>query len=78
MLQIDKNIPVPEPKQKPTQYPFETMEVGDSFLVKSEEGKTGKQLSQRISPSASRHAKLTNRKYTLRIVEGGVRVWRTS
>lgn len=79
MITIDKNVPVPPPQQEDkfkARYPWDVMEVGDSFLVENEEGKTPRQLMQRLSPGASRQNAKTGKKFTLRIVDGGVRVWR--
>ena len=84
MISIDRNVPLPpqqEFQQKTAKkYPFDLMEIGDSFPVKLtdyEPGLTSRKLMQRISPAASRHAKNHSRKYTLRIMENGdVRVWR--
>lgn len=80
MIQIDRNIPLPVAQEvvAKTRYPFDVMNVGDSFLVPTEEGRTGRQLMQRVSPAASRHASRNGRKYALRIVEEGVRVWRVA
>src|SRR5208282_5891176 len=79
MLTIEKGVPLPaaqETVSKATRYPFDVMSVGDSFLVRREEGLSNRKLMQRVSPAASRHASKNGRKYALRIVEDGVRVWR--
>ena len=78
MFQIDKNVELPPAQEvvAKQRYPFDVMNPGDSFLVPTEEGKTGRQLMQRISPSISRYAAKTGRKFTTRIVDEGVRVWR--
>lgn len=66
---LEKGIPLPKrPGRKPT-YPFEQMHIGDSFFVKN-----GKARSLRNSATnASRKSK---HRYAVRIVEGGVRIWR--
>src|SRR5208282_54938 len=79
MLTIEKGVPLPAAQEtvpKATRYPFDVMSVGDSFLVPREEGLPDRKLMQRVSPAASRHASKNGRKYALRIVEDGVRVWR--
>lgn len=78
MITIQKGVPLPPTQEvvAKSRYPWDLMQVGDSFLVPLEEGKTARQLMQRISPAASRHAARTGRKYALRIVEDGVRIWR--
>lgn len=32
MVKIDKNIPFPRKEDKPTEYPWSALEVGDSFV----------------------------------------------
>lgn len=68
---IDKGIPVPKQvgTGRKTKYPFDLMEVGDSFFIKDTKVKT-------ISCSCGIYGKRLNRKFTSRTVEGGARVWR--
>jgi hypothetical protein len=74
---VEKNIPIPElATLQVVIYPWTDMEVGDSFLVPLE-GRTPKQIRDRVAPAASKDAARHNRKYTLRSVCGGIRVWRT-
>ena len=57
-------------------YPFERMEVGDSFLIKPN-GTPKRQLQVRVCAAWTRHASRKNgKRFTSRSVEGGVRVWR--
>jgi len=69
---IDKGIPVPKlvGTGRRNKYPFDAMEVGDSFLVTGLKGKT-------ISRICCYHGKRLSRKFASRTVDGGVRVWRT-
>jgi hypothetical protein len=71
---IDKNIPLPE-NIKSSVYPWEEMEVGDSFFV------PGGKIST-ISVAANYRGKTTGEKYVCRYVsngtDSGVRVWRLS
>lgn len=69
---IEKGIPVPKQigAGRKTKYPFDLMEVGDSFLVTDLKVKT-------ISRSCGTYGKRLERKFTSRTVDGGVRVWRT-
>ena len=69
-IQIEKNVPLPARLAWNTQYPFASMEVGDSFHVPNG------RLSA-ISTSAIQFGKRHNKKFTLRTVEKGIRVWRT-
>lgn len=68
MIKIDKDIPLPSDKWM-KKYPFEDMEVGDSFLVRD-------QPRQHMSEHASRIGKKLGRRFMVRTVPEGVRVWR--
>jgi hypothetical protein len=65
---IEKGVPIPLPK-KAGKYPWRTMEVGDSFFVANVGHKD-------FATNASQARKRTGFKFTLRKVEGGVRIWR--
>lgn len=70
MYEIEKGIPAPRSK-----YPFDHMEVGDSFLI-SCEPEEAPRCQRRISGTISRLKKNRSRYFVTRKVEGGVRVWR--
>lgn len=70
---IEKTYPV----QERSRYPFRKMEVGDSFLVKCDEGDRVK-ISKRVSASMFAAAKRCKMKFSLRSVTDGVRVWRVA
>lgn len=68
---IDHNIPLPGPRQSTTlRFPFALLEVGDSFFVPGDKNA--------VSPAAFQYAKRHGKKFTVRKVEGGHRVWRLS
>ena len=67
-VELTTDIPIPRPRNK---YPYESMEVGDSFLV------TGVQM-QLICNYNYRAKKRLNRVFTARLQEDGVRVWRVA
>jgi hypothetical protein len=71
MIEIEKNIPLPP--ERHCKYPFEKLEIGDSFFICG--GKIGS-----ISSSKGQFIKTTaigkDRQFTCRQIEGGVRVWR--
>lgn len=71
MLQIDRNVEIPEGR---TRYPFSEMEAGDSIFFVNER----KAASARIA--AVRYAGRYHPTwvFTLRRVEGGWRLWRVS
>jgi hypothetical protein len=66
-MQIEKDIPIP----RVYSYPYDDLEVGDSFLV---EGKSIHNVCNMNTRASKRLG------YTLvaRKVEGGIRVWRTA
>lgn len=68
-ITIDRGVPVP-PKAGRDGYPYAELEIGESFFVPNA---TTRQFS---SPSQAR--KRLKRGFTVRTVEGGIRVWRTS
>lgn len=68
MIQIEKNVVIPD-KTKSSKYPWDKMNVGDSFFVADISITT-------LCAGASINAKRTGRKYTVRKVEGGAEVWR--
>jgi hypothetical protein len=73
MYKIDKNVPI-KPKGsggKSCKYPFDAMEVGDSFfLLKKNE-------ALRARSAAANYGREHNRKFTVRIFKDGYRCWRT-
>ena len=64
MLRIDKDVPMPTSKT----YPFDNMEVGDSFYYEGPRG--------RIASVSSRHAIRFNKKFCIRSEGNGHRCWR--
>lgn len=54
-------------------YPFRKMQIGDSFLLKTNEIKPQLRLRQ----AASQFAKRNGWDFTIRKQEEGVRIWRT-
>lgn len=86
MFTIEKGIPCPalQPRGVTSKYPFDKMEVGDSFFVpvSPKEGEAVEhalsRLRSNIEGNKRRVVKMTGHTITVRIVEGGVRVWRTA
>ena len=68
MVTLEKNIEIPE-KQKIAKYPYEALELGDSFYV--QDGELG-----RLCNANYREWRKSGKKFTARKVDGGVRVWR--
>ena len=69
---IEKAIPFPEGKKRRSTYPFEQMEIGDSFLVPLDRDKSPSGIYAAVSNAKKRH----NINLTSARVEGGIRVWR--
>lgn len=68
---IEKGIPLPTKAKTVCPYPWEEMEVGDSFLVPG---------AKRVTmASACRYAgKKRGRRYIARPMADGIRCWRTA
>lgn len=76
-IQIDKGIPIPTKMQlgRKSKYPFDIMDVGDSFFVP---GRDGKNFGGTVTAARKRYPELSFEMRTVK--EGGVvgvRVWRT-
>jgi len=75
MIAIDKEIPIPESRKstgRKRMYPFHDLDVGDSFFVETNEPHHRvKSLLQSV-----RKSRFPDKKFTTRIVNGGVRCWR--
>ena len=69
MYKIEKNVPLKAWKMEST-YPFEQMEIGDSFFVENGNRIT---LGQAAAYQKRKHGQV----YSVRAVDGGLRVWRT-
>lgn len=82
---IEKNIPAPPPgrgRGVGTAFPFTDMEVGDSFMVETDPSDDtameNKLLVRRVRQAAlGAQRKYAPARFTVRKVDGGVRVWRT-
>ncbi len=81
MIEIEQGIPMPPPRKSGggggnQKYPWEGMQIGDSFFVPQPPGITLAKLQIRVNGSAAPAGKRLGTRYTVRQVEGGVRVWR--
>lgn len=75
-FKIEKGVPIPARKfgsGRTPKYPWRAMEVGDSFFVQSD---NPKQTQQAITSTACNRRSHYGSRFTVRQVEGGVRVWR--
>ncbi len=75
--EIDERVPVPKPRLGGGKYPWGEMKVGDSFFVAVDK-EPPSAVQGTVSGSARAYGKKHGQKFTTRIVDGGVRVWRTA
>ena len=68
-FKIEKNVPIPERFGRCKRYPFEKMEVGDSFLAPLDQIESARQ-------SSYYWARKHGRKYKTQRQENGFRIWR--
>ena len=84
MFEVEKNVPIPRQQRRKKFYPFEEMEIGDSFFVPVEGNDKKAYAIKRQSVLASvryaRHIKMfgEHRKFVTRsdLENGGIRCWR--
>lgn len=70
-IKIEKGVPMPKPRAQRAKYPWRELGVGDSFFVP---GAARARCSVGAVHSAQRIG--GGVRFTVRTVEGGVRVWR--
>lgn len=76
-FEIEKDVPLSESsKGKKNAYPLRAMDVGDSFLVPAN-GSDVSVLRNRLAASVRYVSMQNGWKFSVRKVEGGLRVWRT-
>jgi hypothetical protein len=70
-VKVDKGVPMPESNLgRPIKYPWNEMEVGDSFIIKTEDYLSVRSnISYRNNVHRDRH-------FVIRKIEDGYRVWR--
>ena len=77
-IKIEKNVPMSKGHTTFPEYPFQSMEVGDSFLVKWDGPEHGKQQAGLLGLAKRRATRDKNgHKYSTRQNNEGVRIWRT-
>ena len=70
MVVVEKGIPIPGKRGNKHEYPFNKMEIGDSFLEED------KKLRNIVQSAAFDYGKNNNMKFTTRDVGNGIRIWR--
>lgn len=67
-IKIEKGVPYPQTNHHRIVYPFQEMEIGDSFVVENR---------KKISPSMAQYNKRhPEKRFSARTVNGVTRVWR--
>ncbi len=76
---IEKKVPIPEVHSR-IRYPWPEMSVGDSVLLKADEGENLNQMKRKIGPSARYYGVKTGKQYKALVDHDGkgVRVWRVA
>lgn len=73
-LKIERGLPIP--KAKRSKYPLDRLEVGDSFLVPVPPGESADKIKARVATAIQDFKDHDPyRRFTLRRVEDGIRVW---
>jgi hypothetical protein len=73
-FEIEHNIPIP--LRLSEKMPVEKMAMGDSFFVPLTDDRTVSELRRQVIAALQWYRKNTGRHFTVRSVDGGVRVWR--
>lgn len=78
-IEINKDIPIPSSRRSENhKFPFDKLEVGQSFLVPNPDNLPAKQVRNRVNSLANYFGKRKDKKFVIRTTTEGVRVWRTS
>lgn len=75
---IEQNIPLPPRKGRAPSFPAMEMKVGDSHFVAIDSPKPSQTPTYlRMACNARRWTQRTDRRFAVRTVDGGMRIWRT-
>ena len=70
MFEIEKNVPIPSQINGKQIYPFDKMEIGDSFVFE-------KEFMNKVHYAKSQYGRRNEKKFALRrISDGRYRCWR--
>ena len=76
-IKVEKNVPMSKGQTTFLEYPFQSMEVGDSFLVKWDGPEHGRQQALLLGHAKRWATRDKNgHKYSTRQTNEGVRIWR--
>ena len=77
MYEIEKGIEIPQkPSSGKSKYTLLKLEMGESFIVPLNNDAVAK-VQSRLASAAAAAAKNTSKRFTVRVVNDGIRVWRT-
>lgn len=74
MYRVESGIPIPTPGQGRPKYPWGLLEVGQSFIVECEEWERESCLNSLTSCRAN--AQRRGKRFAIRNVPKGLRIWR--
>lgn len=77
VYEVEKGHDIPNVPVKVTKYPFASMDVGDSFFVPFGEDVPAVVMN-RLRSAAGQRSVDGGKKFVVRRMDGGVRVWRTA
>lgn len=72
---VEKGIRIPRPLRR---YPWDTMEIGDSFRVEKPPGQPREIFVRQMRVQAARAGKKCGRVFATRSTRSGMRIWRRS
>jgi hypothetical protein len=75
---VERGVPIPPKGYGKNIYPWRSMETGDSFMVPCPAiSKETERLFNTLTKCANNHRLKTGKRFTMRRVMEGIRVWRT-
>lgn len=74
---IEDNIPLPVRDNHRDKYPWNFLQLGQSFLVDLKPGQTHQRLSNSLTSCRALAERKTGFKFTMQWVGKGIRVWRS-
>ena len=83
-FKVEKGVQLPPQRTgRPaggTKYPWNDMEIGDSFFSQATEGRNPKEHGDRVTRAGNNWAKRRKPgvRFAFRTVEGGTRIWRVA
>jgi hypothetical protein len=70
-IKVEKNIPIPTAAKKRNTYGFFNLKIGDSVFIDSANHDSN------AAAAAKMYARRNRLKFVMRVMDGGLRIWRT-